>query len=199
MTAVRGAALRVAGADAHRRASGCGGRACATIFDRYELARGRDRDDHRTSRSSAATLPGSSVCEVAGPSPGRRRAALRDLPARPLSRRPAGPRRRWRPSRRTHRSCSSCSVGPNAPRPQADLAPLRPHERHEHPGRARRRRRRAAAGQGHRPRAWRSRSTVPAGAPRRARPVPRRRLGGGRGRPQRRLLRRRRRSASPTA
>ena len=73
-------------------------------------------------------------------------------------------------------------------RPQADLAPLRPHERHEHAGRPGSRRRRAAAHQGHPPRAGAGdRRPGPArvGA---LDPVPGRRVGRGRGRAQRRLL-----------
>ena len=177
---------RVAGADARRRPAGRRRRACGRVFARYELeaaAIGEITDG----RSSAAAPAGELVCEVAGRALAddapryRDRGVARDPEPVDLEPLAGGAGERIGPAR-------AAGVAERA-RPQADLAALRPHERHEHAGRAGARRRRAAAAEGDRRGALALAIDGPGpGAARRARPVPGRRIGRARGRAQRRLL-----------
>ena len=157
-----------------------------TVFEHYELQAARigTITDGPLIRCHAS---GELVCEVPG------RALADDAPRYDISGHappPAAGRAssRWRQHHRTAEALLELLASPERARPQADLAALRPHERHEHAGRPGPWRRGACCGSRARPRAL----ALAIDGPGPARvgaldPYRRRRVGRDRGRAQRGL------------
>ena len=156
------------------------------VFARYDLQAARIgtiTDDPmircRISGALACEVPGRALADEAP-----RYAIAGGAPARGR----AGRARRARGGAAERRHAARAARIGQRPRSQADLAQIRPHERHEHARRPGCRRRRAAADQGHVPRPGGGDRRSGPGARRRARSLPGRRVGRGRGSAQRRLL-----------